>query len=410
MNRYFSLGVAAIFTLSIVLVSGLRAEAGANPKNPKSYMTQGELAKKIAYISGIAENLPVPVTGEASANALTLQGWTPLGGWQVGAVATKQDFYVVMAKYLGLRIRDANDPRSYYEALIRSGYNFSSSATAKAVPARLEKRNVLIVNSVLGFRGNVEVRDNPGAAWRPLTKNETLHDGMALRTGKNGLIENSYIDVAYARGAAQRIFENTEVVIEKSENTPVSRQVVVTVLRGETVSLIDPSCEFVSKDPIGKFEVNRESGCHFNAIVTTSAQGISFNLNEFERKLSHGYAALAEIQAGSVAKYVVTQGVGSYFHAGAGIGGPAGGPSRVLGVGQSVSANTSSMDVAAVDPGAAINKIEQVANSVNGQTGSPLSNNSLPAQTEGLTATDLIGFLNGVGTGGISESAVTPVQ
>ena len=86
-------------------------------------MTQGELAKKVCFISGLAESMKPPITHAEAIMALTRKGWTPLGGWRVDAYATREDFYVIMAKYLGLRLEGPADqpqsPRQEEQTLAR---------------------------------------------------------------------------------------------------------------------------------------------------------------------------------------------------------------------------------------------------------------------------------------------------
>ena len=94
-NRPIRLLLGAILT---IFSAGLRAESEAEP------MTHGELAKKVCFISGLAGSMKPPITHADAIGALSQRGWTPLNGWRMDAYATREDFYVVIAKYMGLRL------------------------------------------------------------------------------------------------------------------------------------------------------------------------------------------------------------------------------------------------------------------------------------------------------------------
>jgi len=298
-----------------VLLGATLASAEMHPANgAKQYMTQGELAKRVAFISGLADAIPTPVTGEAAATALSVKGWTPIEGWRTGAVATKEDFYVVMAKYLGLKAKNPEDPKSYLEALTLAGFSFTGPAAGKGVPRALEERDPSISRLVIDVRGPAEYREGAGGAWAKLGKLQMVKEGMSFRTGKEG-----QIDVVYVKGAAQRIFENSEVTVEMLRQDMVNNQpvraVVVYIAKGEVVSIVDPmnkTSQFVMRDPLGKFEVDRAAGCKFNARV---AEEQSITLNRHEIRLAGGWKALVEVQPMSY--YTVLAGLAQYFGSGA---------------------------------------------------------------------------------------------
>lgn len=297
-----------IATLLLVGISLARAEI-ASTTGSKQYMTQGELAKRVAFISGLADGIPTPVTGEAAAQALSGRGWVPMDGWRIGAVATKEDFFVVMAKYLGLKPKNPDDPKSYLEALTLAGFSFGG-ATGKSVPKSLEERDPSITRLVIDVKGPAEFREGAGGTWSRLGKLQLVKEGMSFRTGKDG-----QIDVVYVKGAAQRIFENSELTIEMLRqdlvnNQPV-RAVVVYIVKGEVVSIVDPmnkASQFVLRDPLGKFEVDRAAGCKFSARV---AEEQSITLNRREIRMANGWKMVVEVQ--QKAWYTVIAGGAQYF-------------------------------------------------------------------------------------------------
>ncbi|MCC7517976.1 MAG: hypothetical protein IT578_02200 [Verrucomicrobiae bacterium] len=285
----------------------IRTETGQ-----KQYMTQGELAKRVAFISGLADAIPNPVTGDAAARALEVKGWTPIEGWRTTAVATKEDFYVVMAKYLGLKAKNPDDPKSYLEALTLAGFSFGPSA-GKGVPSALEDRDPSLSRLVLDVKDPAEYREGPGGAWAKLGKLQLVKEGMSFRTGNGG-----QIDVVYVKGAAQRIYGNSEVTVEMLRQDMVNNQpvraVVVYIAKGEAVSIVDPmnkASQFVMRDPLGKFEVDRAAGCKFNARV---ADDQSITLNRREIRLANGWKVLVQVQPMSY--FTVLAGLAQYFSAG----------------------------------------------------------------------------------------------
>jgi hypothetical protein len=386
---------------TLVLVGTLQNQVFA----ASDFMTQGELARRIAFITGLAEGLQSPVTGESAADALTLQGWTPVDGWRVGALATKDDFYVVTAKYLGLKVTDPRDVKSYYDALARSGYNFAAGGNVRPVPKSLENRDQALSQVVLNVRGNAEFRMGNGP-WQKLGRLQTISPGMSFRTGSDILpaIAKSYIDVVYARGSAQRIFENSEIKVEELKEDFSSNAVVVSLIKGETLSVVDPMAKdsrFIIRDPTGKFEVIQASGCRFTAKVVDTAAVAA--LNEIERKLTGGYSSLGEVQPSC--EYVVASGGGSHFHS------AHGSAPKILNAGQSISSNIQNVTLnAGVDAGAAINQIEREINGVSGQAGSPLVTGPMASDKAIITTSELVSFLQGVSGPGVSGLLISPIK
>lgn len=393
----------AIATVLLVGVSLARAEIRADAGS-KQYMTQGELAKRVAFISGLADGIPSPVSGEAAAQALSVRGWAPMDGWRVGAVATKEDFFVVMAKYLGLRPKNPDDPKSYLEALTLAGFSFGEQP-GKSVPKSLEGRDPSIARLVIDVKGPAEFREGPGGAWNRLGKLQLVKEGMSFRTGKGG-----QIDVVYVRGAAQRIFENSEVTIEMLRqdivnNQPV-RAVVVYIAKGEVVSIVDPmnkASQFVLRDPLGKFEVDRASGCNFNARV---AEEQSITLNRREIRMANGWKMVVEIQP--KAWYTVISGGAQYFSSlGGGVQNLGPGQTAVITL-QAIGAGGQVVNVTiSTGSGTAlaniVDAVQQVATLFN--VPPPSANESL------MTLSELTSLLNNaLGSGQNVNVVVTPIQ
>jgi len=295
--------LTVLFTL-VILGFALRVSAGDLESKP---MTQGELAKRVAFLSGLADGIPAPVTGEAAASALANQGWSPLSGWHVGTLATKEDFYVVMAKYLGLKPKDPTNPQSYYDALTAAGFTFGGS---KDSPTGLVSQDRTISRLVLEVNGDAEFRETAEGEWAALSKLQLVKEGMSFRTGATG-----FIDVVYAKGAAQRIYENSEVVVEKLKDEVIEgasmHTIVVYISKGSAVSLVDPmnkASQFVMRDPFGTFEVDKAAGCQFTSQVTDDQ---SVTLNKWDRQWLRGYTELVEVQPRQCV-YVVTVGGATY--------------------------------------------------------------------------------------------------
>ncbi len=402
MKKWHLIGrvIATVFFVGVSIAQAeMRATAGS-----KQYMTQGELAKRVAFISGIADAIPNPVSGEAAAQALSVRGWTPIEGWRVGAVATKEDFYVVMAKYLGLKPKNPDDPKSYLEALSLAGFSFGGKA-AKSAPKSLEERDPTITRLVIDVKGFAEFREGSGGMWSRLGKLQLVKEGMSFRTGKDG-----QIDVVYVKGAAQRIFENSELTIEMLRqdlvnNQPV-RAVVVYITRGEVVSIVEPmnkASQFVLRDPLGKFEVDRAAGCKFNARV---AEEQSITLNRREIRMANGWKLVVEIQ--QKVWYTVITGGAQYFSS-------LGGGVQNLGPGQ-----TAVITLQAVGAGGQVVNVTLTTGSATAlanivaavQQAVTLFNQPPPMANESLmTMTELNAMLNQALGGGQSVNfVVTPIK
>ncbi len=388
------------FLLSLFCLSV--AQAGNLDPKP---MTQGELARRVAFLSGVADGIPAPVTGDNSAAALTTQGWVPIEGWRVSALATKDDFYVVMAKYLGLKVKNPDDPNSYYEALTAAGFTFGTKDSAvKVASGDLAERDRSISKLVIEVKGNAEYCEVSDGTWVKLGKLQVVKEGMSFRTGPD-----SYIDVVYARGAAQRIYEQSEVKVEMLREEEVAgnpvRAVVIYISKGTAVSLVDPmnkASQFVMRDPFGAFEVDKASGCQFTSQVSDDQ---SLTLNPEERRLAHGYLELLEVQPREC-KHVVSSGGGTYTR---------GVSLKRVGSGQSL--------VATLNPGAPDGGIQVLIRSA-ADFRALLSlireASSLPtfpphfADDRFLTMPELVALLEGLGGSGVSanpaSNAVTPIH
>jgi hypothetical protein len=362
-------------------------------------MTQGELAKRVAFISGIADAIPTPVTGEAAALALAGKGWTPIEGWRTGAIATKEDFFVVMAKYLGLKPKNPDDPKSYLEALTLAGFSFAGAA-AKSLPKSLEDRDPALSRLVLEVKGPAEYREGPGGAWTKLGKLQLVKEGMSFRTGKEG-----QVDVVYVKGAAQRIYENSEVTVEMLRQEMVNNQpvraVVVYIAKGEVASIVDPmnkASQFVMRDPLGKFEVDRAAGCKFNARV---AEEQSVTLKGREIRLARGWKILAPVQP--VATYSVVNGQATYT-------GP-GSPPLMLNPGQQavISFQRGGQTVQVTVTALTGVSIAQLANAIQ-QVATLFEHLPLFAQESLLTGSQLTSYLNNALGSGSQSVVVTPIQ
>lgn len=365
-------------------------------------MTQGELAKRIAFLSGLADGIPSPVTGESAAEALAIQGWSPIEGWHVGSVATKNDFFVVMAKYLGLKITNPQDPKSYFEALAKAGYIFGGELNNAGVAEKLEDRDRMISKIVLDVNGKAEFKASKDAPWAKLGKFQLIREGMAFRTEKG-----AYLDVVYAKGAAQRIHENTELVVEKLEDAVVDgqpvRSVILNMSRGEAMNIVEPmnkASMFVLRDPFGRFEVNRATGCSFTARVTDEA---AISLNARESGWTGGHSMLVEIQPrGSVV--LIASGSGKYT--------TIPGLSRNLETGQKLSMSFATGSMRAelhVDSGVDVSSLVQSIQVIS----TLLVKFPTLASAKLLTVAELVAYLGGIGGPGALNpglNAVTPVQ
>src|SRR5438105_14003432 len=104
-----------VFTGVLLMIFAVCLRAENAPAEP---MTHGDLARKICFISGLAESMKPPISASSAIAALNERGWAPLSGWRCDAYATREDFYVVMAKYLNLRLEGSPDQaQTYYKAL-----------------------------------------------------------------------------------------------------------------------------------------------------------------------------------------------------------------------------------------------------------------------------------------------------
>ena len=77
------------------------------------------------------------------------------------------------------------------------------------------------------------------------------------------------------------------------------------------VSIVDPmnkASQFVLRDPLGKFEVDRAAGCKFSARV---AEEQSITLNRREIRMANGWKMVVEVQ--QKAWYTVIAGGAQYF-------------------------------------------------------------------------------------------------
>ncbi len=387
--------------LAAVAAVATSPAASADGQSSKQLMTQGELAKRVAFISGVADGIRAPVTGEDAAAALSGKGWTPIEGWRVGAVATKEDFFVVMAKYLGLKVENPNDPKSYLEALTLAGFAFGD---AKTTPKSLEDRDKTISKLVLEVKGEAQFRQGAEGAWTKLGKLQVVQEGMSFRTGKD-----SHVDVVYTKGAAQRIEEDSEVTVEMLRDETVGgqpvRAVVIYIAKGEAESLVEPmnkASQFVMRDSFGKFEVDRAAGCTFTSRV---AEDQSITLNRQEIRMARGLRTAVEIRSRST--YTVITGGAQYFRSGSSTG-------QVLHHGetatitlQTMGANgqTVTVDIQATTAAGLAALVERLQSVSRVLLNAPASSDTALMTTAELTS--LLGGINGVG---VVNKRITPAS
>jgi hypothetical protein len=418
LNTFWFLGLFAILIFPSL---------GAEKK--QGLVTQGALAKQIAYLSGVADQTMAPFTEEDAIKALTKRGWIPLGGWRVDAVATKDDFYVLMAQTLGLKVKKPEDPASYREALNLAGYSFAGAVGTKEAPKHLSQRNRSIdrVSSrmVLEVQGTAEYREHQNElmeamktfnkkdeSWKKLTKRQYLKPGIVIRTGKN-----SYVDLLYARGVAQRILANSEVILEsvdeKTNGLDSSQHVVLFLSKGEAISMVDPmneSSHFLMRDEYGKFEIDRSLGCQFSAKIIDNEE---LTLTPAEKRLLK-HDRMSEVQPQGCT-YVVIYGKGKYVSSG--------GQSKDVKADESVTMEPDSKggggDVKQMTltlrSGEQIQDLVSMIRFVTGIISNRIVQ-EIPEMTSEtlLTTAELSAFLTGFGGSGISSNpasnAVTPIE
>jgi hypothetical protein len=289
-NRFFPLILGVILT---IFSGGLRAQSEADP------MTHGELAKKICFISGLAESMSPPITEADAVAALSKREWTPLGGWRVDSYATREDFYVVIAKYMGLALEGPPDQaQSYYHALATEGVFVDAAGGAADVldpaPPRLSGESASRAERmVLMVKGTVEARREPDGEWKPLQAYDPIAEGMEIRTGQKG-----EASVAYATGCVQQISERTIVRVEKLSVAPTAVNAVIRILQGRTLTLVKPlpaGSSFKIESLWGSLQVDPAEGCEFQSVVEGSEP---IALDARDRELAMGIAVLAPIEEG----------------------------------------------------------------------------------------------------------------
>lgn len=289
-----NLGRALVLGACITIFLGKLAA-----EEPVEAMSHGELAKRICFISGLAESMKPPITHSAAISRLTQQGWTPIHGWRVDAYATREDFYVVMAKYMGLRLEGPPDQaQSYYHALATEGLFVDPGRGVSEVldpaPPRLGDASVEVSRVALMTKGGVECRRKPNDAWTTLQAYDTLVEGMEIRTGAQG-----EANLAFGLGCAQQISENSLVRIKKLSTGTGPLAAVVEIDHGKTYTMVKPLPEgssFVVETQWGNLDVDIREGCEFESVVVKSEP---LTLNEQEREIALGWAVLAPIQSSS---------------------------------------------------------------------------------------------------------------
>ncbi len=289
-NHFLPLFFGVILTF---FSAELRAQGESEP------MTHGELAKKVCFISGLAESMSLPITHADAVAALSKRDWTPLGGWRVDAYATREDFYVVIAKYMGLPLEGPPDQaRSYYHALATEGLFVDTPGGASDVldpaPPRLSGETAAHADRlVLMVKGPVEARRGPDGEWKALAACDAIAEGMEIRTGEKG-----EASLAYSEGCVQQISERTMVRIEKLSVTPAAVDAHVRVIQGRTLTLVrplPPGSSFKVESIWGILQVDPAEGCDFQTVVEGSEP---IALNERETEMAMGIAVLSPIEEG----------------------------------------------------------------------------------------------------------------
>jgi len=276
----------------MVFAGNLRAEnATVEP------MSQGELAKKICFISGLAESMKAPITFASAVSALSERGWTPLNGWRIDSYATREDFYVVMAKYMGLHLEGpADQAQSYYHALATEGLFVDSGQgladSLNPAPPRLSSDTpVEVSRMVLMSKGTVEFRREEHDQWKPLNAYDPIVEGMEIRTQAQG-----EASLAYASGCAQQIAENSLVRIKKLSTGPIA--VAIQISYGKVYTLVKPlpaGSSFMVESRWGNLDVDINEGCEIQSVVESDEP---IALNDSDRQLALGNSVLAPIQQG----------------------------------------------------------------------------------------------------------------
>jgi hypothetical protein len=265
-------------------------------------MTHGELARKVCLISGIAPSLAQPVTSEVAILAATQKGWAPLGGWRANSYATRDDFYVVVCKYLNLRVEGpAYRPESYYQALVAEGYLagavLSETQSKDPSPPRLGTGLVPEASRiVLQARGDVTVRNGPTQDWRPLASYDPIIEGMELRTGADG-----ELDVAYVHGSTQSISPNSVVRIKRLRGGAIAGDAVEVAVEMDSgtaftiIPVLPDGSKFSIADFGGVIEVDSSEACEVRSVVEKSEV---LALTQPEQRLALGFDELAPIRQG----------------------------------------------------------------------------------------------------------------
>jgi hypothetical protein len=290
--------LAPLFWGYLVFFSG-EALALEVPTEP---ITHGELARQVCLISGLSD--AAALAPEVAIELADRQGWTPLGGWRHGAYATREDFYVVMCKYLGLPIGGPADrAASYYQALVAEGYlagavpaeGVSTDPAPPALDGEVPRFGTALTMEaeriVLEVQGDVEVRSGPDGAWRPLASYDPIMEGMEIRTGAGGQAH-----LAYVGGISQIIQPDSRLQVKTLRSAAHAAEVTVEIENGTVFSVVPPLPEgskFSVADALGVIEVDPLEGCELRSVVEKSEV---FSLKPHERKFALGNAALAPIE------------------------------------------------------------------------------------------------------------------